>query len=615
MKRMMRLSLMTAFGMALASPSLGADICYQLFDPTAREAQELFGFEVDTSKINPAGSSGRGRVSPRLSEFARGLQEVPDAQVLIQGLKDGNIAISIVGVASDAAARIRAQFEANTELTAQIKAAIVAEPKTAWHLTFSSGRLQVRTLVRRATPEVLKVESARVAHFTGKHSYLPFLNYIKSSRMNLDHEFPPGSWGAVGSETPFGTKLANTASLVGHEIAGVSIRMNNEGVSTIERPLDGVTVETFSGTVLSQKEVDIGGADPMVQGQIRFVDGSVRTISLTDVVGLRLRGRTPPELNAATAEAAADNRRKASFEAFRRVHAEPMNPRFAESFRDHVIARLESVPPEMRSQVKAWRRQILEGIRTNPLMRREAYDRARRPMKKIKNEDVRPIVEETHRLLFDTESIYGFNAWLMDLATLVVIDAHETGTLRWGSRDIRLRDVHFNFPFGEGKNGIPMRDFRIDNVPLLSARDLLRTLDKLAIHYTFDRNISRVSGLKLQEGARAIGTLEGFSLEESTPAFLNYSRNHILFLDTYFKGKPHGQYAHIFQWLYLAERFSQSSQNAFGAPMSAAFFQHVQSYFMDDFVAGVTVTDFVGQRAPQNPDHVNNLLQWFFPVD
>jgi len=550
------------------------------------------------------------------------------ASLEIMALKDGNLMVIGRGLSPQNMARLEEKMKGHESLQRLLKQALMNHLDSK--LTFKNDSSQPPlTLSKKSLPGPiapdLATEGAKgVLLFSGKHAYQPFLRSLFALRSGWDVRFPLEAWQKVGLESPFGTAIENGSALVGLKITGIGVDTMNEGKAIIEKPMENVKIWEFSGTVVDIKNINQRGPDPVWSAKIKDDQGKVSEVVLTNALGVRVEKKSNTQnlaLSGTEAKAAAE-RRQRNFADFKNRNQESLSPKFKMSLHDKVDQQLQTLPPEEAARFQSWRQRmllLLSGQKDGsnlafPLLKRNGFDLYRRPMKEIQDETMRPIVEETHRLLFDTEGPNGYNKWLVDLATQVALDLHKAGQLRWGSRQSVTRDVNWNYPFAEGKHGIPMENFKLDNVPLITEQNLIQGIDKLAQHYGFDRNISQLPNLKLQAGTKAVGTLEGVSLEESTPFFFEYSRNHVLFLDNYFKGKPHGQYAHIMQWLYLAERYSQPNQNAFGVQILESLFR-VQGYFMDDMVPGVTVTDFVTQRAPQNPDHVNNTLQLFFPVD
>jgi hypothetical protein len=614
---------------AMSTQAQASLTCEQVFHGVNVFENRMVTFELETPET--------GDVVPEISveQFKRSLLSLMEsisnreATVEITGLKDGNLVFETQGLSVAEMTGLEIKLKQNANFLATARGFFLGRlaAKAVVNLNFPNPKISLskKTLPGPLSPDLEKTGTRATLSFSGKHSYLPFKLSLTALRKGWDPRFPLNTYKVVGSESPFGTKIENASNLIGLSLVGIGVDTMNEGKAIIEKPMENVKIWEFSGRVVEVKGTNVHGPDPVWKAKIQSADGSTSDVVLTDAIGLRVKidSKSNRLVLSGKENESGLRRRHKSFAEFKAAHQRPVDAKYKSSLRETVEAQMQKLSVADQNKLQTWRQRMLAMLNGQadpltgklvPMLLREPIDRVRRPMKEILSESERPFVEETHRLLFDTESVRGYNAWLVDLSTQVVLDMQTAGRLTWGSREVQFRDIHWNYPFSEGKAGIPTMKMELQEVPLIAEQDLIHTIDKLAKHYGFDRNIAKLPDLKLQSGTSAVGTLEGVSLEESTPFFFLYSRNHVLFLDNYFKGKPHGQYPHIMQWLYLAERYSQPESNAFEANMIESLFD-VQGYFMDDMVAGVTVTDFVGQRAPQNPDHVNNSLQLLFPVN
>ncbi|MES3036432.1 MAG: hypothetical protein V4736_00875 [Bdellovibrionota bacterium] len=585
---------------------------------------------IPEGKFTPTGSVSKSELiltGSKVIENAIQTDQINrNGTIQLSRLKNGNIKIVTLGFARSEENLFELVLGSEKKSLDVLSNELMQFPNSAIQFSVSGNKITGKlTPLENLGPEMKTLTAIGIPNalsFTGKHSYLPFKFSLQAVRNGWDNRFPLNKWTRIGLESPFGTRVEDANNLIGLEIVGIAIDLKNEGKAVIEKPLENAKIFEFNGSVTEIIDINKNGPDPIWVATINSVKGEVKKINLTDAIGLRAKtSGIPKSISLSGTELiAANERRQRKFEEYRNIQKDPPSQKFKESFHDKIVRDVENLPPEQRLRVNQWRTNMLQTMSGNmgktqfEHLTRTPEDLARRPIKELSDESKRPFVEETHRLLFDTDSPDGYNQWLIDLATKAMIKKIKSNSLQWGQRVIETRDIHYNFPYAEGMHGIPTAHTKLENVPLLSEKDLLQAVDSLAKHYGFDKNLGSFPKLKLQPGTKSIGTLEGISLEESTPFFFEYSRNHILFLDNYFKRKPHGQYAHIMQWLYLAERYSHPSKNKFGASMLNSLFD-IQAYFMDDMLAGVVVTDFVGQRAPQNPDHINNTLQLFFPVD
>lgn len=455
--------------------------------------------------------------------------------------------------------------------------------------------------------------------FQSKHAYPAFEQTLSVIRGGWDQRFPLSKFAPVGSENQFGTLIEGAQRLVGRTLTGIAVNVKR----VLSKPLDIATIQEFSGEVVSVENINKDGIDPVWSADIKTSQGPIK-VNLSEARGLRVT-RTQGGADAALSgheQEAMKSRRLEKEREFVAREAKPVPKELAATQSQRLRARIAKLTPKARAAFESLRARISAMLTGKPsadipggikFLKRTTDDMAPRPLVKMKDESLRPLIEESQRMLYDTEGPYGFNNFLSDFAMEVFLDAQTKAPLKMGIRNVSFRDAHENYPFAEGMWGMTLENHEIKNIPLVTEADLVSVIDRRIHLYGFDAGIPKVPGLHFAPTSKYLATLEGLSLEDTTIFFKQYSMQNLLFQDTYFIGKPHGQYSHIFQWLYLAERLSHPEMNSLNANLLNPLMR-VQPYFMDDFATGVRVTDFVGQRAPQNPDYINATLQLLFPV-
>ena len=424
----------------------------------------------------------------------------------------------------------------------------------------------------------------------------------------------------MGLDHPFGTMIEDAQSLVGATVGGVWIRL--EG--TIETPMKEAEISVFRGTVRSVRNTNRTGPDPVWVADVQMSGEPLRSVNLTEARGLRAERSTLAEgriVSGGEPEARAQ-RRAGTSEDFGRLHGRDV-PGIPSSAR--IASRLARLPPAEKNTFAEYRRDfqaLLTGRGGVAFLQRTEADLVPRPLHQIFDEQYRPLVEEAQRMLYDTEGCHGFNQWLADFATEIALDLRDRDKLEWVSREANIVDVHANIPFAEGRLGegdtgvtIPTQRVRLDGVPRITQRDVYRQFDRRIHEYRFDRNLDKVGGLKTAPYAEKLAILEGTDLGTTTADFVNMTRHGILFVDAYFTHKPHGPNSHIIQWLYLADRASDGNANIFGQNVHDVFMSALPRELTSEAPTGILLTDHVGQRAPQNPDYVNNALKLIFATD
>ena len=424
----------------------------------------------------------------------------------------------------------------------------------------------------------------------------------------------------MGLDSPFGTMIVDARSLVGATVGGARIRL--EG--TLGTPMKEAEISVFRGTVRSVRNTNCTGPDPVWVADVQLPCEHLRSVNLTEARGLRAERSTLAEgriVSGGELEAHA-RRRAGSNEDFGRLHGRDATG-IPSSVR--IASRLARLPPAERNTFAEYRRDfqaILTGEGGVAFLQRTETDLVPRPLHQIFDEQYRPLVEETQRMLYATEGRHGFNRWLVDLATEIALDLRDRDKLEWVSREANVVDVHANIPFAEGRlregdTGvtIPTRRVRLDGVPRITQRDVYRQFDRRISEHRFDRNLDKVGALKTAPYAEKLAILEGTDLPTTTADFVNLTRHGILFVDAYFTDKPHGSNSHIIQWLYLADRASDGNANIFGRNVHDVFMRVLPRELTAEGPTGILLTDHVGQRAPQNPDHINNALKLIFATD
>ncbi|HWU41974.1 MAG TPA: hypothetical protein VN132_01010 [Bdellovibrio sp.] len=451
--------------------------------------------------------------------------------------------------------------------------------------------------------------------FEGKHAFPLFEKNLAMIRRSWDARFPLSYFKEIGLENDFGTLIEQGSRLVGLTISGISVKIKR----ILAKPLETATIQEFFGRVLSVENINNGGMDPVWLAKIQTADG-ILEVNLSESRGLRVaKSLTRDSFSGGEIEATKARREK-SYADFVARESQSVPSNLRESQHERLQKRWDQLPAEIKLEFENLRERlvkvlsgqsILENSQGLRPLQRETYDKTMRPLAVLKDESYRPLVEEVQRLLYDTDSNYGFTRWMVDFALEVYLDLYDRGALQFQTKQISLRDPRENFPFAEGMHGMSRASMTLESMPITDESDLIAAIDRRIHLYGFDKDLSKVPNVQLVPGAKYLATLRGLSLEDTTIFFVKYSQHNLLFQDTYFIGKPHGQYSHIFQWLYLAERFSHPEQNSFHASLLPSLMT-VQPYFMEDFPTGVRVTDFVGQRSPQNPDYVNAQLEVLF---
>lgn len=523
------------------------------------------------------------------------LRSLPASSIEISPLADGNFVILAQNIASPKLQKYVANLSRDRSFEDLIK---------SYFKDSKNHKLRLDLVQEPSTMAPLLI-------FEGKHAYPEFEKALHRARKEWDQTHSLKDYMVIGREHPFGTQIENAENLIGLNIVGIAVTIKR----IISKPLEKASIEEFAGTVTRIENINEGGADPVWKATLQTPQGE-KEINLTEAIGLRTRdgsGKSSSPLSG-NEEAAARSRRQEAFLKFKRENFNSAKVSFTKDFHTKLMERVQRLPESAQERILGLREDILNSFSRGSVLQREAFDMAPRPLTKLKDENFRPMVEEVQRQLYDTESKAGFKQWLADFALEIYLDIHQTRGLQLSTRQVLIRDVRANYPFSEGLHGMPTEKLEVAHIPRVTEADVIRVIDRRISLYGFDEGLSKVPGIRLAKNAKYLATLDGFSLEDSTVVFVEYSKNNLLFQDTYFVGKPHGQYSHVFQWLYLAERMSQPKQNAFQANMLGPLMR-VQPYFVDDFATGVRVTDFVGQRAPQNPDYVNNLVQLIFPLN
>ena len=554
--------------------------------------ERLATFELETQALS---SDVPRKKSESLEKSISGLlQKIPASSVSVSKLMNGHFVFSAIGLS-----------------VAELQKAILDLNQTQELEKYLSSffKYSRKKEIRFGNAENSLADGQRV--FEGKHAFVPFESALQKLRSDWDRRFPLKDYQVVGLEGPFGTRIEDAERLVGLNLVGIGVTIKR----IISKPLDSASIEDFNGKVISITNTNLDGADPIWNAVVETAFGAVR-VNLTEARGLRVLkepGIKSMELSGNEIEAS-KVRRADSIRKFAELNR-TLSPKSSQkNERELLMGRLSRMPKNEQVVLLEARAIVNAAFEKSQLLKRTSFDKALRPLAKLKDESFRPMVEEVQRQLYDTDGVFGFKEWLKDFALEVYLDVYQTRGLKFGDRHATLRDAHANYPFAEGLHGLPLEKVTVSKIPLVTENDVVGVIDRRIQRYGYVDGIGKVSGVRLADGAKYLATLKGLSLEDTTVLFVEYSKKNLLFQDTYFIGKPHGQYSHVFQWLYLAERMSQPEQNIFDANMLKPLMK-MQPYFMDDFATGVRVTDFVGQRAPQNPDYINNLLQLIFPLN
>ncbi|HEX4924477.1 MAG TPA: hypothetical protein VFV50_10340 [Bdellovibrionales bacterium] len=563
---------------------------------------------------------------PSLERIARE-DGVTAASLRLVSLTTGELVLTGLNLSASQLRKLETELISDREFFYKTISWFAMNPKAQIEMELSAQDrerpAQVFLRARAKTPVPLVASAGEALRtgpmsFEGKHGFPWFERTMFELRKKWQREFRSEDWAPVGIESQFGTILENAQKLVGHRVAFIGIKIQR----IISEPLKAATIHAIEGTVLEIRDIKDGGIDPVWEAKIKTREGQIITANLTDAIGLHVARSPGLRLEELTGREAyiREVRRKTAFLEFKQEYGRLSS---GPSARTSVRERMLQSPPELRERLGELRRRLISLFagRGTPgidprieFLNRQERDHALRPLAKLKNEKFRPLVEEIQRILYDTEGPHGFNRWFADFVIEICLDAQAAGRLHWGLRNPVLRDPHDNYPFAEGAHGIEATLLRLRELPQVFEIDMMKAIDRRIELYGYGKNLPNIPGLRIAPGSKYLTTLHGMNLKETTHFFVEYSKNNLLFQDTYFIGKPHGQYSHVFQWLYVAERLSQPDQNRFGRNMLEVLME-IQPYFMEDFPTSVRATDFVGQRAPQNPDHINNLLRLIFPVD
>jgi len=545
----------------------------------------------------------------------------------ISPLANGNWMIVARGVSQEWTIQVADRIKAQTEMLRSL-AITLGHHAHSEVLALLDENGQVRVVVNETATLLNLVPSSSVGRlqvntspfiFYGKHGYPAFEKTLAVVRGTWDQRFPLSDFAPVGSENRFGTLIEHAQRLAGRKLSGIAVNVKR----VLSKPLEVATIQEFSGEVLSVENTNSGGMDPVWFADIKTPQGILK-VNLTEARGLRV-ARTQASMDALLSgheQEAARARRQAKEREFVVHEARPVPAALTQTQHQRLLKRLNKLNQQDRASLLALRERIYRMLSGSPesdtaggikFLKRTAEDKTPRPLMKLKEESLRPLIEEVQRMLYDTEGPYGFSNFISDFALEVFLDVMDLRPLPTGTRRVFLRDAHENYPFAEGMWGMSFEHHELKNFPVIEEEDLMPAIDRRIHLYGFDVGISNVPGLRFAPKSQYLATLQGLNLEETTLFFKQYSMQNLLFQDAYFTGKPHGQYSHIFQWLYLAERLSHPKMNSLHANLLNPLMR-LQPYFMDDFATGVRVTDFVGQRAPQNPDYINATLQLLFPV-
>lgn len=552
-------------------------------------------------------------------------------ELRITSLSDGNFVITSVSMIRSGLETILARLNESKDFRPLLKAYFANRPNGLISAVESGTKLESSFAVRfseTSTPTKVDLDLPRAAgeirpyalSFQDKHAFPVYEKALAETRASWDSRFPFSEWRAIGHETFFGTKFEKVEDLVGLEVVGISPQVKR----VLSKPLDSAAIEEFKGRIVSFTDMRKSGPDPIWAVQIQTAAGEQKTYNFTEAVGVRVR--KGPQLAKRHLQGgeleAAQARRQAARDAYRNQYKAPITPELRVSSKERnekELAKLGAAEKKQIANLRAKVETLFKGeggadVPAVPFLKVSRDDVTPRPLATFKDENFRPLVEELQAMLYDVEGPYGFRNWMNDFVTELAIVKAKNGSLRPGVRKVSVKDPHDNFPFAEGKHGVSSLEIDMKGFPAFSEVEMISIINRRIRQYGFDRGVQNVKDLKFAPESDVLGTLHGMSLEETTHFFTEYSRNNLLFQDTYFIGKPHGQYSHVFQWLYLAERLSQPKMNTFKANMIEPFAK-IQAYFQDDFATGVRVTDHVGQRAPQNPDYVNVMIRLMFPAE
>jgi Phytochelatin synthase len=497
------------------------------------------------------------------------------------------------------------------------KASVVARESVAKPITKHTDA-ELVAIARREAAAVKKTQALEAVtaseikkpeHFEGKDSFLDYEKASDKKRADLDGLYPLETHFPVGVEGAHQTLIQEPSKLLEKKIIGVE----STYVGTYESPLISAHVEVYEGTV--KKITNKGNsAYPEYEALIVTPSGVERTVSLTHSRGLRVPKDSGVLANPfkGSEEAQEALRIKATREKFLKDHSvKALVPKAYVPSSKVVADGLASLSAPEAKKILEFRQRLLETLHDPKLeyLVREEKDKAIRPIFKLQDESHRAMVEEAQRLMNDTTSKNGFNNWFADMVTEILVEKAKKGELSWSTKESTLADVHFNYPWAEGAHGLPFKNIKLVNYPVIKDADLISVLDKRLERSGFHEGFKDITlDVPMAAGTKHLAVLKGDNLDETTPLFRAYTRGNIQFLDDYFIGKPHGVYSHILQNLYMSERFIEPGMNDFGKNMYEPFLK-MQTSLVDDAVGATRYNDYVGLRSPANPDHVNNMLK------
>lgn len=244
-------------------------------------------------------------------------------------------------------------------------------------------------------------------------------------------------------------------------------------------------------------------------------------------------------------------------------------------------------------------------------MQKGSFDFQKRALPPLKDPTKTELVQTVQDWLYDFEGPQGFARWLADLTTEVVMESHNSGTLSWGRKQVGHLELGKIVPY---QHEYP--------APVAVTLERVALPDQMALHRVLDRRIQRFgfhvnAGKVFTEettatGSQYIGILKDHpDFDVLTKNFLKYVKNHVLFLDRHFLNLPHGQYPHIFQWLYLADRFVARDGEQRGTEEVFA----AMDYMMRDGAVGEIVMDHPGQKNPSSPNYITQTAKMILPID
>jgi hypothetical protein len=244
-------------------------------------------------------------------------------------------------------------------------------------------------------------------------------------------------------------------------------------------------------------------------------------------------------------------------------------------------------------------------------MQRGQPDFEKRPIPVMKNPTKRLLIERIQDYLHDVEGNDGFAGWLAQLGAELFVEGYRSGALRIGNKCVRNLELSIIVPYQEiypERVTVQLRDIALVGRPALH-----RVLDRRIERFGFHENSTRLFRGHLAEGSRFIGILDDHpDFEILTRNYLRFVHGHVLFLDAHYRNEPHGQYPHILQWLYLAERFTKDA--APGTVPMADVFAAFDCMIQDGAVVE-TIMDLPDRKNPTCPNYVTQAAKMILPID